>query len=100
MRKPFFAFLFLVFCLVAVANGQGTTSRVTGTVQDANGAAVAGAMVILTNEATGVSFTTETSDSGTYAFDLVQAGKYTVTIDRKSTRLNSSHQIISYAVFC
>src|SRR5258708_10831993 len=24
----------------------------------------------------------------------------TVSIDRKSTRLNSSHQIISYAVFC
>src|SRR5207244_7263846 len=24
----------------------------------------------------------------------------TVTVDRKSTRLNSSHQIISYAVFC
>src|SRR5258708_18350100 len=26
--------------------------------------------------------------------------KYTGLIDRKSTRLNSSHQIISYAVFC
>src|SRR5258708_29009664 len=24
----------------------------------------------------------------------------TITTDRKSTRLNSSHQIISYAVFC
>src|SRR5258708_14660482 len=24
----------------------------------------------------------------------------TINIDRKSTRLNSSHQIISYAVFC
>src|SRR5438552_6231945 len=24
----------------------------------------------------------------------------TLTVDRKSTRLNSSHQIISYAVFC
>src|SRR5258708_15289186 len=24
----------------------------------------------------------------------------TATLDRKSTRLNSSHQIISYAVFC
>ena len=83
MRKPVFAFLFLVFCLVAVASGQGTTSRVTGTVQDANGAAVAGAMVTLTNEATGVSFTTETSESGTYAFDLVQAGKYTVTIEKQ-----------------
>ncbi|HKG47640.1 MAG TPA: carboxypeptidase regulatory-like domain-containing protein [Pyrinomonadaceae bacterium] len=83
MRKPICAVLFLVFCLVAVASGQGTTSRVTGTVQDANGAAVAGAMVTLTNEATGVSFTTETSDSGAYAFDLVQAGKYTVTIEKQ-----------------
>src|SRR5258708_32716664 len=27
-------------------------------------------------------------------------GVGTRTIDRKSTRLNSSHQIISYAVFC
>src|SRR5258708_30467864 len=31
------------------------------------------------------------------------AGRYAVVadaVDRKSTRLNSSHQIISYAVFC
>src|SRR5258708_35670600 len=27
-------------------------------------------------------------------------GHFTVHADRKSTRLNSSHQIISYAVFC
>src|SRR5258708_20724402 len=26
--------------------------------------------------------------------------RFTFTSDRKSTRLNSSHQIISYAVFC
>src|SRR5258708_31336045 len=26
--------------------------------------------------------------------------KYLLKLDRKSTRLNSSHQIISYAVFC
>ena len=83
MRKPILAFLLLTFGLVAVAIGQGTTSRVTGTVQDANGAAIAGAMVTLTNEATGVSFTTETSDSGTYAFDLVQVGKYTLTIEKQ-----------------
>src|SRR5207244_12317285 len=29
-----------------------------------------------------------------------QAGLLVVVVDRKSTRLNSSHQIISYAVFC
>src|SRR2546422_7620729 len=28
------------------------------------------------------------------------AGRYRLTIDRKSTRLNSSHGYISYAVFC
>src|SRR5258708_23188512 len=31
--------------------------------------------------------------------DLV-TGVQTCALDRKSTRLNSSHQIISYAVFC
>src|SRR5438552_13982652 len=30
----------------------------------------------------------------------VNANDYTRAEDRKSTRLNSSHQIISYAVFC
>lgn len=83
MRKPRLVSLLLLFCMVAVASGQGTTSRVTGTVQDANGAAVAAAMVTLTNEATGVSFTTETSESGTYSFDLVQVGKYTITIEKQ-----------------
>src|SRR5207244_6861413 len=29
-----------------------------------------------------------------------EAGAYYRRLDRKSTRLNSSHQIISYAVFC
>src|SRR5258708_11858838 len=34
-----------------------------------------------------------------WEFNLIQDDK-TVNADRKSTRLNSSHQIISYAVFC
>src|SRR5258708_11155188 len=29
-----------------------------------------------------------------------KTAKVTIALDRKSTRLNSSHQIISYAVFC
>src|SRR5690606_41318845 len=37
----------------------------------------------------------------TYAFTLTDAGYYLAgAIDRKSTRLNSSHEKISYAVFC
>src|SRR5256885_9934811 len=32
--------------------------------------------------------------------DLGGLAKYPATADRKSTRLNSSHLVISYAVFC
>src|SRR5258708_10444296 len=31
---------------------------------------------------------------------FVAGSNLTISLDRKSTRLNSSHQIISYAVFC
>src|SRR5258708_28872722 len=32
--------------------------------------------------------------------EAVEIGANAMLLDRKSTRLNSSHQIISYAVFC
>ena len=41
-----------------------------------------GATVTLTNEGTNVSFTTQTSGTGAYAFDLVQAGTYKVTVEK------------------
>ena len=65
-----------------LALGQGTTSRVSGTVRDANGSAVVGATVTLINEGTSISFTTNTSDSGAYTFDLVQVGTYTLTVEK------------------
>src|SRR5260221_10486705 len=37
---------------------------------------------------------------GTSREDCTSAGACWVFIDRKSTRLNSSHTVISYAVFC
>ena len=79
------AFLLAAIVLItsSLAFGQGTTSRVTGTVKDTNGGVVVGATVSLTNEANGVSFTTETSDRGTYAFDLVQVGKYSLTAEKQ-----------------
>src|SRR5688572_32244650 len=43
--------------------------------------------------------TTRTSSSATDG-DLGVAGRLGALVDRKSTRLNSSHSQISYAVFC
>src|ERR1044072_248921 len=65
------------------ALAQGTASRVTGVVQDSSGAVVEGATVTLTNEATNVSLTTQTTSSGAYVFDLVQVGTYTVSVEKQ-----------------
>jgi hypothetical protein len=42
-----------------------------------------GATVTLTNEGTNVSFTTTTTSAGTYVFDSVQVGTYTITVERE-----------------
>src|ERR1044072_5436061 len=83
MRKPLFAFMLIIFCVFAIANGQGTASRVTGTVVDEKGSVVPGAIVTLTNEATQISLTTDTGSGGTYVFDSVQAGKYSVSVEKQ-----------------
>jgi hypothetical protein len=87
MSKKPFGLLLSVFILsllwTTAAFAQGTTSRLTGTVTDSSGAAVSGASVTLTNEGTGISLTTETADSGTYTFDLIQAGSYQVTVEKQ-----------------
>jgi hypothetical protein len=78
-------FLSLIVSLFLPAGqgyGQGTTSRVTGTVIDTTGAVVPGATVNLTNEANNVSFTTQTSGGGSYAFDLIPAGVYKVSVEK------------------
>ncbi len=52
-----------------------------GTVQDPSGSAVVGAKVKLTNEATGVAFDAQTSQSGNYQFESVQIGMYTLEVE-------------------
>lgn len=75
--------LSVTLLLTAFVAAQGTTSRVTGTVVDNNGAAVAGATVTLTNPQTNTKLTAVTSDNGNYVFDLIQAGTYTVTVEKE-----------------
>ncbi|PYX33727.1 MAG: hypothetical protein DMG80_05010 [Acidobacteria bacterium] len=71
--------LFLLLFAAMLSSAQ-TTSRVTGVVRDASGALISGAQVTLTDEATKVAFTGETTSAGTYVFDAVKPGTYTVRI--------------------
>lgn len=86
------AVVLVLFALAFDALAQGTTSRITGTVTDNSGAAVAGATVTLTNEGTNVSNTTETSDSGAYTFDLIQVGTYSVSVEKQGFKKFLSKQ--------
>ncbi len=81
MRKAFGRLLSFLLLASVPLFGQGTTSRVVGTVSDPTGAIIPGAKVTLTNEATGVSFLTTTTQTGTYIFEAVQVGQYRVEID-------------------
>lgn len=76
----------ILFLAMGALWGQGTTSRVTGNVQDQSGALIPGATVTLTNEATQVAFITTTTSAGNYTFDSVQVGIYTVAVEASGFR--------------
>jgi hypothetical protein len=71
----------LVVVFAGTALAQGTTSRVLGQVVDSTGGVVPGATVVLANERTGATFTMVTTAAGTYAFEAVQVGMYTVKVE-------------------
>lgn len=68
---------FAIFASMAFA--QVTAGRVTGSVLDAQGAAVTGSTVALKNQATGLELTTVTSGSGSFTFPNVLPGDYQIT---------------------
>jgi hypothetical protein len=72
----------VLLLLAATAFSQGTTTRITGTVTDAQGAPVGGATVTITREGGTVVLTAQTSDNGVYVFDLIQPGTYDVSIEK------------------
>ncbi len=80
--KQLLTTVFLLIVTAAGAVAQTGTSRITGRVADTKQASVPGATVTVTNEATGVSQTQTTTDSGVYAFDSLPVGNYTVTVEQ------------------
>ena len=67
MRTPHAWLAFLILLLLAVpANAQRTGARVRGSVADSSGAVIPGATVTLHSDATGLTRTTTTNESGLY----------------------------------
>jgi Carboxypeptidase regulatory-like domain len=70
----------IVLLCAAVAGAQVTTGNVRGVVKDQNGAVVPGAQVTLTNKATNIAQSTQTTTEGAYEFNNLLAGEYALTI--------------------
>ncbi|HEX2777647.1 MAG TPA: carboxypeptidase regulatory-like domain-containing protein [Candidatus Acidoferrales bacterium] len=81
------SFFLVAFCICGWAflgsstPGQ-TNASLRGTVTDQSGGVVVGAKITLTNTATGISLDTVTRTDGSYLFDLVQVGKYKLTVEK------------------
>jgi hypothetical protein len=73
-------FLVVILSLFAVSAYAQFKASIQGTVLDAQGGVVAGAKLTLTNQGTGVSRDTLTSDQGFYRISELPPGKYTVTV--------------------
>ena len=91
----------IISCVIAImlvltaARAQVSTSSVTGVVQDASGAVVPGAKVVVKDEATGTTFETTTTSAGSYAVQALKPGQYTVTISKPGFQtLTSVHNVL------
>jgi hypothetical protein len=73
--------LLLFFARAVPAHAQFETAVVLGTVHDATGAAVPGATITLTSEATGIASTTHSDEGGAYQFLNVRIGSYRVAAE-------------------
>src|SRR5689334_7417177 len=70
----------------AAAFSQTTSSRISGSVSDPQGAAVPAASVTILNPVTGQTFATVTNQQGEFVVPSVPAATYRVTIETKGFR--------------
>jgi hypothetical protein len=70
-----------LLALAVAAGAQDYRARVQGTIFDSSHGALPGALVTLTNTATGVAATRTTDGQGRYLFDFVEPGVYTVSAE-------------------
>jgi len=70
-----------LFLAIGASLAQTTSTEITGAVSDATDAVIPGARVTLHRLATGERRTTTTSNTGAYAFPLIEIGDYTVAAE-------------------
>src|SRR5262245_25403291 len=90
MRRRVVGTLIALFALVYgaawTAMAQTATGQITGTVKDANGAALTKVRVKVSNALTGLTREIMTNEEGIYVFPLLPVGVYAVTVEQQGFR--------------
>ena len=79
-------FLVLCLCIGVICHtawSQVGSAALGGVVQDATGAVVVGASVTLQNDGSGAQRISSSNGSGSFSFEAVPSGDYTLTIEQK-----------------
>src|SRR5262245_47744844 len=79
MRILVGTFLILFLLIPVAAFPQAANGRITGTVIDASGAVLPGVTVEVTNTATGVAFSTVSTETGVYSAPNLPPGAYSIS---------------------
>src|SRR5438270_11668277 len=97
IKAKFYAYIFIfVFLGAGALRGQSYQGGIRGTVTDAQSAAVAGAKVTLTEEATNISRATITDGAGEYVFNTVDPAAYSIVVESPNFK-RYEHRDVSVA---
>ena len=75
--------LLTMLCIAPHASAQSTGGRIRGTVTDTSGAAITGANLALTDEATNVTRSTVSGSNGEYIFLEIPVGTYDLSVTQQ-----------------
>jgi hypothetical protein len=94
VRFVFAALFFVLFC-AGTSSAQLFPGRITGAVRDAQGAAVPGATVKLTNPSTGLERTVISDQNGEFNFPELALGTFTLTITKDGFKTTVIKDIVT-----
>ena len=84
------ASLLVVFSARVFGQGAGS-STISGTVTDPSGAPIAGAQVVVTQDATAVARATTTNENGAYTVSSLQPASYSIRIESAGFKVLTEH---------
>jgi len=93
-RRHIFLLVFLSLAASGLLFAQRDLGTVTGTITDAQGAAVPNAKITITEDSTGLTTSLQSNDSGTFTRPAMKAGTYTVIVEASGFQKSQQKNVL------